>query len=243
MLPQIIQHSYTRSTRDITTNFPTGLTDLYNSYTPRNLGKHSILPPLIPPSINHSLPTKFKKILHEKRIEKDLLQLRHKKVRIVKGKAVEMLWDNFNIYIRKKDIAENSVEEIMEKGYYIYKCRELEKGARKIQTAWKRYCFNKARQKLNKERNEAAVVIQRVWRRYARKRLYPRLKREKEGMAAIVIQRYYRGYRCRMRYSVLKGRIQIEKNNEYFDSVRKEIYEESARIIYKYWKKYQVSFI
>lgn len=242
MLPKIIQHSYTRSTRDISTNFPNGLSDLYSSLTPRHHGKHSILPPLYTPSNNVSLPSKFKKVLHEKRILKDLEQIKAKKIRIAKGKTVEMLWNNFNIYIRKKEIAQSSIEEIMEKGYYIYKFRELENLVRKIQKAWKTHSFSKAKAALNLQKNLAARKIQKAWKKFWKNSVLPRLTRLKQTSAAIIIQKFYRGYRYRMKYSVLQGRIQIDENMKYFDKVRDKMYNESARIILRYWRKYKVMF-
>ena len=154
-----------------------------------------------------------------------------------------MLWNNFDIYIRNKEISQSTLEEIMEKAYYIYKHRQLNSSASMIQFSWRRYQLNKAKNIINKQKNASAKVIQRAWRKYYKNIIQPRKKSEKENKAAIIIQRYYRGYRLKMKYSVIKGRIALEENMKYFDSVRNEMLQESAIIIARYWKKYKVRYI
>lgn len=243
MLPQLIHHSYTRSTRDVNTNLPHGLSNLYSSLTPRGIGKQALLPPLSIQTSSNKTSSKLKSVLQERRIIKDLQKNQEKKERIFKGKIAETLWDNFQIYINYKDLSQNTAEQIVEKAVYIHKYRELNKYASRIQKFWKKYSFNKGKRFIELQREIAALKIQSLWKNYKRKVLNPRLQRNREEKAAVTIQRYYRGYRYRMNYLVIKGRKQIEENMKFFDSVRDEMIRESALTILKHWRAYQVIFI
>lgn len=235
MLPSIVYHSYSRPTRDIYTNFPGCFSNIYQ-YSHRKLGKLSILPPILP-----DIHKKSKKIqsIDEKRIQKDIEKNKIKRERIQKVKTAEMLWNNFDIYIQPKDLNNKSIEDIMETAYYIYKYRNLNNCAYKIQKAWKNCCLHKAKKIVLVLREKAARVIQAAWKRYKADVLHPRVLRIIHEKAAVIIQKIFRGYRSRMKYYVLKGRIKIKENMKFFDDVRHQMLNDSAIVIGRYWKKYK----
>lgn len=232
-----MHYTNTRSTREAHTNFPNALSQIYTSSTPRHKTKQPLLPPILSPTSNNQTSTQLKKILFEKRIMRDISTNREKKEKILKGKVAESLWNQFNLFINPKWLNE-SLENILERAYYMYKIREINYAASKIQKKWKNYVFCKGQQEIQRKKVAAARKIQRMWRVYMENKVRPRLQAQREFKAAIIIQKYYRAYSARMKYSVMLGRKRIKENLKYFENVWDEIIMESVIVIQKFWRKY-----
>lgn len=239
MLPQLIHHQYTRSTRDVTTNFPQNLTSLYTHLTPTARKNPSVIPSLQFPQITLRTSARVSPARYEKRLSKEIQINLLQKERIFKAKTAEKLWEDFGIYVKKTDIKDSSIEEIMEKAYYVYLFGKMNAAAIKIQLSWRDYCVYKEKTRIMALREFAARKLQKAWKTYKILVLNPKKSYSHKENAAKCIQKHYRGYRSRMQFSLLKGRALLKANLQYFDSIRNEVYKESIKIIWRVWKKYK----
>ncbi|OMJ94026.1 hypothetical protein SteCoe_2948 [Stentor coeruleus] len=239
MLPQLIHHQYTRSTRDVTTNLPQNLTSLYTHLTPTARKNPSLIPSIQFPQISLRTSARVSPARYEKRLSKEIQINLLQKERIFKAKTAERLWEDFGIYVKKTDIKDSSIEEIMEKAYYVFLYGKMNDAATKIQLSWRDYCVYKEKIRITVLREIAARKLQKAWKKYKILVLNPKKTYSYKEKAAICIQKHYRGYRSRIHFSVLKGRAILKANLRYFDSIRDEVYKESVKIIWRVWKKYK----
>lgn len=237
MLPKLINYNYTRSTRDVNTNFPNSLNSLYSSISPRQATNQ--LPPIISPTHANTDSHTLKKALYEKKLMRDISTHRETKERLLKGRIVERFWQDFNIFLNQKCLAWN-VSEVLEQGFYLFQVRRMSVAAEKIQKHWKAYTFGKAIENMKIRRHIAARKIQRTWKSFYKMKVLPKFIEENREKAALVIQRYFRGYSARMKYFLVLNRKKLKSQLKYFDEICDQVKLESIIIIQKYWRKYKI---
>eukprot|EP00743_Colponemidia_sp_Colp-15_P001416 GILK01001553.1.p1 GENE.GILK01001553.1~~GILK01001553.1.p1 ORF type:complete len:573 (-),score=64.61 GILK01001553.1:310-1941(-) len=121
--------------------------------------------------------------------------------------------------------------------------RQQNEAAARIQHEFRFRKAQRARREREWKERHNALKIQSAFRGYKVRKAYPNLKmdwhREKEQKAALVIQRGFRTHKRRQQIKLRNGIHGFAYNLQYFETLKKNLQNESARDIQQKWKDFR----
>jgi hypothetical protein len=117
--------------------------------------------------------------------------------------------------------------------------KRLKKAVVRIQTAVRKFFARVKYRRVTERREKAARYLQRIWKRYRMVTMVPKAWRKFKYDRLTRIQKYLRGYLDYKRVFTEKNNKKLKSNFDYFDRIRKDLYENAQIKIRYHWLKHK----